>query len=205
METTSTIRHPHPDRHRLCDLLLRPAAVPLDRVRRPGAARGRGLQGDGALHRGLAACPRRRRAHLGRIGRPDLERSSASRTAKPRRRSSSTPTYAPIPSDTRAILRQKTLLGETYVELTPGSEEAEPVPEGGGIPMAQVSDSVQLDEVFRTFDPRTQEAFRAWMQGQASALAGPRRGPVRRDRPHWSRSPTRPTASCACSTRRSRR
>ena len=28
--------------------------------------------------------------------------------------------YAPIPSDTRAILRQKTLLGETYVELTPG-------------------------------------------------------------------------------------
>jgi phospholipid/cholesterol/gamma-HCH transport system substrate-binding protein len=80
--------------------------------------------------------------------------------------------YAPIPSDTRAMLRQKTLLGETYVELTPGSNEAEPVPEGGGIPMAQVSDSVQLDEVFRTFDPRTQDAFRAWMQGQAAALRG---------------------------------
>jgi phospholipid/cholesterol/gamma-HCH transport system substrate-binding protein len=29
--------------------------------------------------------------------------------------------YAPIPADTRAILRQKTLLGETYVELTQGS------------------------------------------------------------------------------------
>ena len=29
---------------------------------------------------------------------------------------------APIPSDTRATLRQKTLLGETYVELTPGSQ-----------------------------------------------------------------------------------
>ena len=28
--------------------------------------------------------------------------------------------YAPIPSNTKAILRQKTLLGETYVELTPG-------------------------------------------------------------------------------------
>src|SRR5206468_529161 len=27
--------------------------------------------------------------------------------------------YAPIPADTHAILRQKTLLGETYVELTP--------------------------------------------------------------------------------------
>ena len=28
--------------------------------------------------------------------------------------------YAPIPKDTRAILRIKALLGETYVELTPG-------------------------------------------------------------------------------------
>src|SRR5882762_2781236 len=28
--------------------------------------------------------------------------------------------YAPIPTDTRAMLRQKTLLGETYVELTQG-------------------------------------------------------------------------------------
>ena len=32
--------------------------------------------------------------------------------------------YAPLPSDARAILRQKTLLGETYVELTPGSRDA---------------------------------------------------------------------------------
>ena len=30
--------------------------------------------------------------------------------------------YAPIPQDTQATLRQKTLLGETYVELTPGSK-----------------------------------------------------------------------------------
>src|SRR5919204_6605410 len=28
--------------------------------------------------------------------------------------------FAPIPKDTRAMLRQKSLLGETYVELTPG-------------------------------------------------------------------------------------
>ena len=29
--------------------------------------------------------------------------------------------YAPIPANTQAMLRQKTLLGETYVELTPGT------------------------------------------------------------------------------------
>src|SRR3954451_13708508 len=32
--------------------------------------------------------------------------------------------YAPLPKDTRAILRQKTLLGETFVELTPGHKSA---------------------------------------------------------------------------------
>src|SRR5215203_3338413 len=30
--------------------------------------------------------------------------------------------YSPLPSDSKALLRQKTLLGETYVELTPGTE-----------------------------------------------------------------------------------
>jgi ABC-type transporter Mla subunit MlaD len=29
--------------------------------------------------------------------------------------------FAPLPKDSRAILRQKTLLGETYIELTPGN------------------------------------------------------------------------------------
>src|ERR1041385_140990 len=35
------------------------------------------------------------------------------------------PQYAPISSDARAILRQKTLLGETYIEITPGSQNAD--------------------------------------------------------------------------------
>ena len=39
--------------------------------------------------------------------------------------------YSPLPSDARAILRQKTLLGETYVELTPGSRTARKLKEGG--------------------------------------------------------------------------
>src|SRR5918996_1810600 len=41
------------------------------------------------------------------------------------------PQYAPISSDSRAILRQKTLLGETYVELTTGSQtEPQENPDG---------------------------------------------------------------------------
>ncbi len=82
------------------------------------------------------------------------------------------PRYAPIPSDTRAVLRQKTLLGETYVELSPGTREEEPLPEDGALEPAQVSDAVQLDEIFRTFDTRTRAAFQAWMVGQAASLRG---------------------------------
>src|SRR6266516_4863030 len=51
--------------------------------------------------------------------------------------------YAPIPSDARAILRQKTLLGETYVELTPGSSSAPKVKEGGTLKAANVSPAVE--------------------------------------------------------------
>ena len=42
-------------------------------------------------------------------------------------------------SDAKAILRQKTLLGETYVELTPGSPKQPTIPEGGRLPDAQVA------------------------------------------------------------------
>jgi phospholipid/cholesterol/gamma-HCH transport system substrate-binding protein len=82
------------------------------------------------------------------------------------------PKFAPIPANTRAILRQKTLLGETYVELTPGDPSTGSLPEGGNLPEAQVSQAVQLDEIFRAFDEPTRAAFRAWMQDAALAFRG---------------------------------
>jgi phospholipid/cholesterol/gamma-HCH transport system substrate-binding protein len=80
--------------------------------------------------------------------------------------------YAPIPVDTKAILRQKTLLGETYVELAPGNKDGPKLPEGDTLAEAQVGDTVQLDEIFRTFDARTRAAFETWMQGAAEATRG---------------------------------
>ena len=63
--------------------------------------------------------------------------------------------FAPIGRDAHAILRQKSLLGETYVEITPGSPDATDLADGGTLPQSQVDDTVQLDEVFRVFDPET--------------------------------------------------
>ena len=72
------------------------------------------------------------------------------------------PEYAPVPKDTRAILRAKSLLGEAYIELTPGDKRDGLLEDGDQLPPAQVARSVQLDEVFRTFDEKTRQAF---MQG----------------------------------------
>ena len=44
------------------------------------------------------------------------------------------PQFAPRPADTRAILRQKTLLGETYVELSPGSPTGPKLADGARLP-----------------------------------------------------------------------
>ena len=78
--------------------------------------------------------------------------------------------FAPRPADTHAILRAKTLLGETYVELSPGSENGPKLPDGGSLPLAQVAPTVQLDEILLAFDPRTRAAFQTWMQQGAIAL-----------------------------------
>jgi phospholipid/cholesterol/gamma-HCH transport system substrate-binding protein len=80
--------------------------------------------------------------------------------------------YGPIPKDTRAILRTKTLLGETYVELTPGDRNGPVLPDGGTLPEAQIAESVQLDEIFRTFNPSTRAAFQTWQQEAAVAIEG---------------------------------
>ena len=106
------------------------------------------------------------------------------------------PEYAPISSDARTILRQKTLLGETYVELTTGTEVAEgadgptaqastidvgqisgddapsPIPEGGHLAESQVQEQVQIDEIFQALDDETRQAFQLWMKNSAIAIDG---------------------------------
>jgi len=105
--------------------------------------------------------------------------------------------YAPIPRDTRATLRQKTLLGETYVELTTGGADEgvplddetaqtgavdvgelsgddapEPIEEGGHLEDTQVQEQVQIDEIFNALDEETRQSFQLWMRNSAIAVDG---------------------------------
>ena len=80
--------------------------------------------------------------------------------------------FAPIHRDAHAILREKTIIGETYVELTPGTPASPTLPDGATLPRGNVQPAVQLDQVFNAFDPKTRTAFQVWQQSIASALQG---------------------------------
>jgi ABC-type transporter Mla subunit MlaD len=108
------------------------------------------------------------------------------------------PEFAPISSDARAILRQKTLLGETYVELTQGAPlrevdtggeptaaagavdvaklvgegAVEPIREGGQLAFSQTKDATQIDEIFNALDEETRTAFQEWQANAAIAIKG---------------------------------
>ncbi len=80
--------------------------------------------------------------------------------------------YAPVHRDARAILREKTIIGETYVELTPGSPSSPALPDGGTLARTNVEPAVQLDQIFDALDPATRLAFQQWQQQLALALHG---------------------------------
>jgi virulence factor Mce-like protein len=80
--------------------------------------------------------------------------------------------YTPIRQDTRAILRTKTILGETYVQLIPGSANGPPIADGGTLPRSQVLPTVQLSDIFNALDPTTRHAFQVWQQELAQAVNG---------------------------------
>jgi phospholipid/cholesterol/gamma-HCH transport system substrate-binding protein len=82
------------------------------------------------------------------------------------------PQYAPLPADAHAMLRQKTAFGEIYVDVTPGNPSGPKLPEGGSIAKTRIARSVELDEIFRTFDPKTRAALQTWFQDQAVGLQG---------------------------------
>jgi phospholipid/cholesterol/gamma-HCH transport system substrate-binding protein len=82
------------------------------------------------------------------------------------------PEYVPLPAGTRAILRQKTLLGEGYVELSASPRTGRMLPDGGTIAASHVQATQSLDQVLGAFDKPTQRNFEALLNGTAAALTG---------------------------------
>jgi virulence factor Mce-like protein len=78
--------------------------------------------------------------------------------------------FAPVPKDTRAIIRFKSLLGESFVELSPGTRDAPKLKENGTLARKNVVPVQQVDEVLGSFDKPTREAFKLFFQRTAKAL-----------------------------------
>ena len=176
---------------RLRAVVLRPAAVPVARVRRPDPAQAEGLP----LHR------RRSREATQLAKEADVRISGVpvgkvktiepdKKTGRSRRRDPARPAVRAAARRTRgrSCARRRCWARPTSSSRR-ARKSAPKIPEGGTLPTSQISPTVELDEIFRSFDPSTREAFQIWMQAPGAGDQGPRPRPQRRARQPRRRSP----------------
>jgi phospholipid/cholesterol/gamma-HCH transport system substrate-binding protein len=65
---------------------------------------------------------------------------------------------APVYRDARVLVRTKTLVGENYLDLEPGTPAAGRVPDNGSLPLRNAQDAVQLDQILSAMDARTRRS-----------------------------------------------
>jgi phospholipid/cholesterol/gamma-HCH transport system substrate-binding protein len=80
------------------------------------------------------------------------------------------PEFAPLPKDVKLVVRQKSLLGQLYLELTPGTRDGPKLHDGGTIPAKSIVESVEFDEIIRTFNRETRHNFQGWIREIADAI-----------------------------------
>jgi virulence factor Mce-like protein len=80
--------------------------------------------------------------------------------------------FAPLFSDARAVIRQKNLLGETYVELNRGSSSQKAIPEGGSIAADHTLTPVEIDQVLNALDPQVRDRLDIVINSLGQATAG---------------------------------
>jgi phospholipid/cholesterol/gamma-HCH transport system substrate-binding protein len=59
----------------------------------------------------------------------------------------------PLDTGSQAVIRYKNLVGDRYVELTPGTGAAAPMGPGGTIPLSHTAPALNLDELYNGFAP----------------------------------------------------
>ena len=90
------------------------------------------------------------------------------------------PKYDRIYKDATVLLRPKTGLKDMVAELTPGTEAAGRLEEGGVIPISQTLPDVNLDEILASLDTDTRDYLLLLLNDGAEGLGlraqGPRAG-----------------------------
>src|SRR3954468_2030677 len=78
--------------------------------------------------------------------------------------------YAPLHADSRAMLRTKTVGGETYVAVTHGTPGTPWLGDGARLPDRQVATAQTIEDVLQLFDPATRRRFGVWQQSLGRAV-----------------------------------
>jgi phospholipid/cholesterol/gamma-HCH transport system substrate-binding protein len=78
--------------------------------------------------------------------------------------------YAPVHANASVTVRPKSLLGEKYVALDPGSSDV--LPSGSRLPRTQVARAVELQDVVNSLDAPTREKLRTLVISLGGGLAG---------------------------------
>jgi phospholipid/cholesterol/gamma-HCH transport system substrate-binding protein len=86
------------------------------------------------------------------------------------------PKYSRIYKDASVLLRPKTGLKDMVAEITPGTREAGPLPEGGMIPISQTLPDVNLDEILASLDSDTRDYLQLLLNDGAQGLGSERKG-----------------------------
>src|SRR4051812_12120867 len=82
--------------------------------------------------------------------------------------------FAPLHAGTRATVRQASLSGvaNRYVNLDLAPNTNRSLPEGAVIPTSSTTSTVDLDQLFNTFDPKTRKALSGVVQGLGKQYQG---------------------------------
>lgn len=80
--------------------------------------------------------------------------------------------FTPVFHDARAVIRQKNLLGEAYVEVNRGSGAQGAIPDGGTINLDHTLTPVEVDEVLNALDPQVRDQLNMVINTLGQATAG---------------------------------
>jgi len=79
--------------------------------------------------------------------------------------------HAPVHADATVTVRPKSLLGEKYLAIDPG-KSGDALPSGATLGRSAVSQSVELQDVFNTFDQPTRDKLQVLIDQLGGGLAG---------------------------------
>jgi virulence factor Mce-like protein len=78
----------------------------------------------------------------------------------------------PLPADTTAAVRLATLLGQKYLQLTPGSDTRHHLPDDGVIGLGATHPVVDFDQILDTFDRPTRDALTGLIRNLGGGVEG---------------------------------